>query len=469
MPSQTIRLHCESSNLSGQAVDSLTGLRPFFWTGSSLSFEVALSDAGRFLLADDIGSIILEIKQLSASRSDASLMRLVKGAGDCDATFTAADWDGGGKALVAFGFTVAQAALAPGDYLIIVRHEGSGGAKNTYLRASISVVENSSESVSISSPPAPAIEYYTKTESDARYYLKSESDSRYYTKTEVYSAEESDDRYFTKTDADGRFDTPAASNDRHYQKYEVDDQLVAQAAANNHRNHLAYLFNSEAGYYVEAATGILATFRGSYSVRVVIAPIVKYVGDMAGRSQVIVDVGRTTVSTASLFKLMLIDDSIVVSIDDAFYSLTATDFFTAANISKFITIIVTRDSSTGNVTIHVNGQQAAIHNLGLFPTGTLAVATRLLIGIANDKASQKLNALVSGLQVYGRVLSGADIALSSPPATPALRYNFRVYKDGQTDPCPDTSGNNYHGAVTGPAWISWKYSVIQAIATPEIQ
>jgi len=96
-------------------------------------------------------------------------MRKEYGSADCDATFTAASWANGSKALLTAEFTDAEAALPPGHYRIIIRHEDPAGLKNTYASSEIEVIEDHSESSSLSSPPSPGSEYWNKTEADSRY------------------------------------------------------------------------------------------------------------------------------------------------------------------------------------------------------------------------------------------------------------------------------------------------------------
>ncbi len=164
-----VRFLAESKLPLRNITDALTGQRIFWWRGSDVRFEIAVTDNGQHLLAGDIGTLIVEVKNLTAGPSDAAVMRKEFGEADCDATFTAADWNGGVKALLFADFTDAEAALAPGHYRIIVRHEDPAGLKNTYCSSEIEVIEDHSESSSLSAPPTPGSEYWNKTEADTRY------------------------------------------------------------------------------------------------------------------------------------------------------------------------------------------------------------------------------------------------------------------------------------------------------------
>jgi hypothetical protein len=167
MPSNRIRILCESKNASQIVKDALTAEFPFFWRGSDITFEIACADFGKHLIATGIGLLIIEVKALNAIPSDPALMRATLGAADCDSSFTAADWAGGAKALATVTFTAAAAALEPGTYRLIVRHEDPSGKRNTYISSQIRVIEDHSESESIAAPPIPPTEYYTKPETYA--------------------------------------------------------------------------------------------------------------------------------------------------------------------------------------------------------------------------------------------------------------------------------------------------------------
>jgi len=93
-------------------------------------------------------------------------MRKVVGAGDCDPNFTSADWMASGQ-LCTIEWTKIEAALDAGSYVIVVSHDDIDGKRNTYLHSKITVKEDQHDSVSLSSPPTPAVEYYTKPEIDA--------------------------------------------------------------------------------------------------------------------------------------------------------------------------------------------------------------------------------------------------------------------------------------------------------------
>ena len=153
MPSQIVRILCEARSQSRTIRDSVTGERPFLWRGSSIIFQLGLTDNGQHLLRAVVGTIIVEVKRLDATSADDSLMRKEFVAADCDATFTAADWTGGAKQLLAASFTVEESALYPGVYRLIVRHEGSDGTALTHLSAEFAVLDPQSGSEGIDAPP----------------------------------------------------------------------------------------------------------------------------------------------------------------------------------------------------------------------------------------------------------------------------------------------------------------------------
>ncbi|MCW1917072.1 hypothetical protein OJ996_26015 [Luteolibacter sp. GHJ8] len=153
MPSAVVRLLCEARSSSRTVRDAATQERPFYWRGSSVAFQLALTDRGAHLLAAGVGSIIVEVKRLDAFPLDDSLMRKEFVEGDCDAAFTAADWDGGNKALLTATFTVNEAAILPGTYRLIVTHEDPEGNVNIHLSSELAVLDPQTGSEGIDPPP----------------------------------------------------------------------------------------------------------------------------------------------------------------------------------------------------------------------------------------------------------------------------------------------------------------------------
>ena len=153
MPSHTVRVLCEARSQSRAVRDSATGEVPFFWRGSSVVMQLGLADNGQHILRAGVGTIIVEVKALSATSADDSLMRAEFVAADCDATFIAADWAGGAKQLLAAAFSLEDAAIAPGTYRLIVRHVAPDESEMTYLSAELRVLDPQSGSEGIAAPP----------------------------------------------------------------------------------------------------------------------------------------------------------------------------------------------------------------------------------------------------------------------------------------------------------------------------
>ncbi|MCW1915997.1 hypothetical protein OJ996_20585 [Luteolibacter sp. GHJ8] len=153
MPSAAVRLLCEARNSSRTIRDAATQERPFYWRGSSVAFELALTNRGAHLLSAGVGSIIVEVKRLDAFPLDDALMRKEFVEGDCDAAFTAADWDGGTKALLTANFTVNEAAILPGTYRLIVTHVDAQGNVNIHLSSELAVLDPQTGSEGIDPPP----------------------------------------------------------------------------------------------------------------------------------------------------------------------------------------------------------------------------------------------------------------------------------------------------------------------------
>jgi hypothetical protein len=153
MPSHTVRVLCEARSQSRSVRDAATGEVPFFWRGSSVVMQLGLVDNGQHLLRAGVGTIIVEVKSLSATSADDSLMRKEFAAAACDATFVAADWTGGAKQLLAASFTLAEAAIIAGTYRLIIRHVAPDESEMTYLSAELRVVDPQAGSEGIDAPP----------------------------------------------------------------------------------------------------------------------------------------------------------------------------------------------------------------------------------------------------------------------------------------------------------------------------
>lgn len=153
MPSHTVRVLCEARSQSRSVRDAATGEVPFFWRGSSVVMQLGLADNGAHLLRAGVGTIIVEVKPLGATSADDSLMRAEFVAADCDATFVAADWQGGSKQLLAAAFSLEDAAIAAGTYRLIVRHIAPDESEMTYLSAELRVLDPQSGSEGIDAPP----------------------------------------------------------------------------------------------------------------------------------------------------------------------------------------------------------------------------------------------------------------------------------------------------------------------------
>ena len=171
MPAHTIRVLCDSKHTSAVVADANTNEPLFWWRGNDLRVELALSDFGAFLLAADVGTITVVVKNSGDGPDDSPLMIETIGAADCDAGFVGSQWIAKTGELCVAEWTRAEAALDAGDYRIIVSHDDGAGKRSTFLSSKITVLEDHHDSVSLSAPPLPAAEYYTKPEADARFPL----------------------------------------------------------------------------------------------------------------------------------------------------------------------------------------------------------------------------------------------------------------------------------------------------------
>jgi len=159
-----IRILCDAKS-EVAPVDANTGARPFWWRGSDPHFEIALKRGdGSYLAQSDVFLITLEVKAEGATDATAPLMIEEIGPGSCSATFSGALWDAKSDELATVIFTDAEAALAAGNYQLIVRHEDSDGLKETFAKGIVEVVEDNAENITLASPPSPVTDYYSKSQ-----------------------------------------------------------------------------------------------------------------------------------------------------------------------------------------------------------------------------------------------------------------------------------------------------------------
>lgn len=169
MAAHTIRILGESKDSAFNVRDAATLQPPFYWRGNDVRLECALLTNGVFLTSSEIGTITVVVKALNAGPDDSPLMLRTISAGDCDPLFSAAKWTAGTGQLFVASWTRAEAALAAGDYALVISHDDASGNRSTHLRTKLTVREDQHDSISLSAPPTPAADYYTTTESDGRF------------------------------------------------------------------------------------------------------------------------------------------------------------------------------------------------------------------------------------------------------------------------------------------------------------
>lgn len=164
MPSHTIRALAESKNNSDQVKDTFNNKDLFWWRGSSVKLEVALTTRGQFLTASDIGTLTVVVKDSSATQDDPALMIKELTSDQCNPHFDSSVWQDGKGALATFEWTKEEASLAAGTYVIIITNDDQEGNRDTYLHAQIKVEEDQHDSTALSNPPpitAPAYNLLT--------------------------------------------------------------------------------------------------------------------------------------------------------------------------------------------------------------------------------------------------------------------------------------------------------------------
>lgn len=180
-----IRVLCDASTNTESGLDANTGKGLEFWRGNSVTFELGLKKRdGSFLLAADVGTVIVQVKEDGALDTDAAIMHDTFGTGDCDSGFTAASWDAGGK-LVTAPFTIAEAALDAGNYWLIVRHQDVSSNEITYCKFRLVVREDQAQTTNISPPTPPTGTPISQETADGRYLAIVTAVADYLTKADA--------------------------------------------------------------------------------------------------------------------------------------------------------------------------------------------------------------------------------------------------------------------------------------------
>ena len=169
MTSHFVRLLADSRNNSSIVNDAITRQLPFWWSGNAFSLQLALAVGSTFLTSEDIGTITLEVKPLSASATTAPLVQKTFTAADCNSDFVGSQWDQAVESLLVAEFTQAEASLGRGRYRLLVVHTAPNGTRTVHLSTGIDVTEDFYAGPSVISPPPIPTEYYTREESDARF------------------------------------------------------------------------------------------------------------------------------------------------------------------------------------------------------------------------------------------------------------------------------------------------------------
>jgi len=174
MAGHLLRVLAESKNSSFGITDAATLEPLFWWRGNDIRLEAALTTNGTFLTASGVGTITAVVKGINDGPDDSPSMLKTIASGDCDAGFDGSTWPDGTGQLFATTWTRAEAALAAGEYVLVISHDDPSGNRNTFLRARVTVREDQHDSVSLTSPPSPPVEYYTRPEADAAFIAASD-------------------------------------------------------------------------------------------------------------------------------------------------------------------------------------------------------------------------------------------------------------------------------------------------------
>lgn len=173
---QVIRLLVEVTD-RGELLDAVTGERPRLWRGTDVQFEIGFTKGGE--LIDDLSNFsAISLEVLAATRTGAPLM--AASTASFTTGFTLDQFNAGTHQHLTITFTNGETALSLNSKTTEQFWLGIHGVTTdsptrrvTFGGGTLDVEEDGVPSGQ--SPPAPLVNYFTGTESDARFPLRAES------------------------------------------------------------------------------------------------------------------------------------------------------------------------------------------------------------------------------------------------------------------------------------------------------
>jgi|GEM_PF-7068651 len=146
MPSNVMRLLCDSANLTATVIDELTGVGPGYFRGSEVSLELLLAESGLPVPTQDFASVTVSLRPLTSEHEGLSFWSktlvppdMVPLPSDLNVALTA--WEAGGPGQVnGLRIPAAAAALPAGSYRLHVEGRGTDDSVAVYLSAQFTVV-----------------------------------------------------------------------------------------------------------------------------------------------------------------------------------------------------------------------------------------------------------------------------------------------------------------------------------------
>jgi hypothetical protein len=146
MPSNTMRLKCDSSNLTPTIYDENTGITPGYFRGSDVSLELLLAESGLPVPTSDFASVTVSLRPLTSDNENLSFWSRTLVPVDLNPiasnlTTALSAWEAGGAGQVnGFRIPAAVAALPAGVYRLHVEGRGIDDSLGVYLSAQFAVV-----------------------------------------------------------------------------------------------------------------------------------------------------------------------------------------------------------------------------------------------------------------------------------------------------------------------------------------
>lgn len=161
-----IRLLADSKYDSDRIRDD-RGMALFYHRGEDVTLQLGLSVAGTFALSTQVGTIWVAIKADDAEEATPPLFERTYSQADCDPIFNGEkDWKAKDRQLLQVTLERGAISFPVGTYRMIVVHDDTNGLRKVHAETQFEVRSARWENPSVTTPPTPTTEYYTKDEID---------------------------------------------------------------------------------------------------------------------------------------------------------------------------------------------------------------------------------------------------------------------------------------------------------------